>query len=75
MSDFQKSASEQLQEVNEAISKILSGGQSYKIGSRSLTRASLTELFARQKELQAEVNSEGNSDLLDNTYVAYFDGR
>ena len=70
-----KTAAEQLQEVNEAISKVLEGGQSYKIGSRQLTRASLTELFARQKELQAEVNAEGESGLLDNTVVAFFDGR
>lgn len=70
-----KTAAEQLAEVNEAISKVLEGGQSYQIGSRKLTRASLTELFARQKELQAEVNAEGESGLLDNTYVAYFDGR
>lgn len=70
-----KTAAEQLEEVNEAISKVLSGGQSYKIGSRQLTRASLSELFARQKELQAEVNAEGDSALLDNTVVAFFDGR
>ena len=34
-----------LTEVNKAIAAVMVGGQSYKIGSRSLTRANLTELF------------------------------
>lgn len=33
-----------LTEVNKAIAAVMVGGQSYKIGSRSLTRANLTEL-------------------------------
>ena len=33
-----------LSEVNKAIATVMVGGQSYKIGSRSLTRANLTEL-------------------------------
>lgn len=40
---------EQLEAVNKAIYTILVGGQSYKIGSRSLTRADLSELYAMQK--------------------------
>ena len=35
------SASEKLEEVNQAITKVLSGGQSYQMGSRRLTRADL----------------------------------
>ena len=71
----QMTAAEMLQQVNEAITKVLIGGQSYQIGSRKLTRADLSMLQTMEKELQAEVNAEGNSSLLDNTYVAFFDGR
>ena len=71
----QMRAAEMLQQVNEAITKVLIGGQSYQIGSRKLTRADLSMLRAMKKELQAEVNAEGSSSLLDNTYVAFFDGR
>ena len=68
-------AAEMLDQVNTAIMNIMVGGQSYKIGSRQLTRADLYQLRAMKKELQAEVAAEGDSALLDNTYVAYFDGR
>ena len=71
----QMTAAEMLQQVNEAITKVLIGGQSYQISSRKLTRADLSMLRAMKKELQAEVNAEGSSSLLDNTYVAFFDGR
>ena len=71
----QASAQERLAQVQEAITKVLYGGQSYQIGSRKLTRADLTELRAMEKELKAEVASESNSSLFDDTFVAYFDGR
>ncbi len=66
---------EMLQQVNEAITNVLVGGQSYQIGSRKLTRADLSMLRTLKKELQAEVSAEGESSILDNTYVAMFDGR
>ena len=68
-------ASERLEEVNTAIQKILLSGQSYQIGSRKLTRADLSILRTMQKELQAEVAAESDSRFLDDTYVAFFDGR
>ena len=68
-------AAEMLQQVNEAITNVLVGGQSYQIGSRKLTRADLSALRTLKKELQAEVSAEGESSILDNTYVAMFDGR
>lgn len=68
------SAGEMLKEVTTAIRKILVGGQSYQIGSRKLTRADLYQLRKLKEELQAEVAAEGDSTLLDNTYVAFFDG-
>lgn len=67
-------AEEKLIEVNNAISNILVGGQSYKIGSRSLARADLNTLLSMQRDLQAQIaNSSG--DLMDNTYLAIFEGR
>ena len=68
-------AAEMLQQVNEAITNVLVGGQSYQIGSRKLTRADLSMLRTLKKELLAEVSAEGESSILDNTYVAMFDGR
>lgn len=61
-------------EVNQAISNILVGGQSYKIGSRSLTRADLDTLLEMQRDLQAQLANQNNG-LMDNTYLAVFDGR
>lgn len=68
-------AADMLEEVNSAIFKVLVGGQSYKIGSRQLTRADRSMLREMKKELEAEVNRNEGSSLLDDTYVAFFDGR
>ena len=68
-------AAEMLEQVNSAISAVLAGGQSYKIGSRSLTRADLSMLKAMRDDLEAQVVAGTPSHLLDRTYVAYFDGR
>ena len=64
-----------LEEVNKAIQAVLVGGQSYKIGSRSLTRADLALLRSMQSDLMAQVASENNSSLFSDTYVAVFEGR
>ena len=66
---------QRLQEVNKPIQAVLLGGQSYKIGSRSLTRADLALLRAMRDDLEAQIASEGNSLLLENTYVSFFVGR
>ena len=47
---------QRLQEVNKAIQAVLLGGQSYKIGSRSLTRADLALLRAMRDDLEAPVS-------------------
>lgn len=66
---------EMLEQINAAITAVLSGGQSYKIGSRSLTRADLSTLQAMRAELEAQITAGQASTLLDRTYVAFFDGR
>ena len=49
-----KTAQEELIEVEQALSSIALGGQSYTIGSRKLTRADYSALLARKKELTRE---------------------
>ena len=74
--EFEKMTKEQqLAEVNKAIYAVLAGGQSYSIGSRSLTRADLSLLKKMREELEAEITAESSAQLLDNTFVALFDGR
>lgn len=74
--EFEKMTKEQqLAEVNKAIYAVLAGGQSYSIGSRSLTRADLSLLKKMREELEAEITTESSAQLLDNTFVALFDGR
>lgn len=63
-------------QVEKAISAILLTGQTYSIGSRSLTRANITELRKLLSELEAEIAAEeAGSPLLGNTYVGFFNGR
>ncbi len=65
---------EKLVEVNNAISNILVGGQTYRIGSRSLERADLNTLLNMQRDLQAQLANQA-PNLMDNTYLAIFEGR
>ena len=64
-----------LGQVNAAIKTILVGGQSYKIGSRSLTRADLAMLKSLRDDLEAQIADDDSGPLLGRTYVAFFDGR
>ena len=75
MSDNTTKAAEMLDQVNAAITAVLSGGQSYKIGSRSLTRADLAELKAMRDDLEAQISAGTSTHLMDSTVVAFFDGR
>lgn len=75
MESTQMKPAELLEQVNKAIAAVLVGGQSYKIGSRSLTRADLSMLKAMRDDLEAQVAAGTPSHLLDWTFVAYFDGR
>ena len=69
------STEEMLKSVNNAIIAVASGGQSYKIGSRELTRANLKELYMLKNDLTEQLNSDNGSHLIDNCYVAIFSGR
>lgn len=63
-----------LAEVNKAILTILSGGQSYKIGTLELTRASLARLYEMKKELEG-FEDEGDGGIGRRTAVAFFGRR
>ena len=65
------SPADQLYELNKAIYKILAGGQSYKIGTRSLTRADLDTLSAERDRIEAQIQGSG-SGLLAGAYAADF---
>ena len=75
MSDKTQNAAVMLEQVNAAISAVLAGGQSYRIGSRSLTRADLSTLKALRDDLEAQIDSGAANGLLDRTFVAVFYGR
>lgn len=66
---------ELLSQVDAAIQTILVGGQSYRLGNRSLTRADLGILRQMRSELAAQVNGEEDSRLMPGTCVAFFEGR
>ena len=68
-------AAEMLESVNNAIMAIMVGGQSYKIGSRNLTRADLQTLVDLKNDLTAQAAAEDSTGLIDDCYVAIFDGR
>lgn len=66
---------EMLEQVNSAIIAVAAGGQSYKIGSRSLTRADLKQLYAIKNDLEAQLAQENSSGFFSDCYVGVFDGR
>ena len=69
------SKKEMLEQVEKAIVAIAVGGQSYKIGSRSLTRADLKQLYTIKNDLTAQLSQEQSGGLFDDCYVGIFDGR
>jgi len=58
-----KTYAEQLEEVQTAISAILSGAQSYSIGGRSKTSADLRTLQDMEKHLRAMADRETNGGI------------
>ena len=51
MDDIELDLLERLVEVKKAISTVLNGGQSYKIGNQEYKRADLNSLYKLEKEL------------------------
>lgn len=67
---------EMLEQINNAISAIAVSGQSYSIGSRSLTHANLSELRATKADLEARIAADERSEhLLYGTSAVFFEGR
>lgn len=75
MNESSSTTAEMLKQVNTAITTVLCGGQSYRLGSRSLTRADLAMLKSMRDDLEAQLAQEESSSLLGRTYAAVFDGR
>ena len=65
---------ELLSQVDAAIQTILVGGQSYRLGNRSLTRADLG-LLRKMRNEAAQVAGEDDSCLMPGACVAFFEGR
>lgn len=66
---------QELAQINKAIETILKGGQSYRIGSRSLTRADLAILRSMKNEIEQQITNENPKGKLGNTTVGFFDRR
>ena len=62
--ESQYTAKEMLTEVDNAIRHILIGGQSYKIGSRSLNSADLALLRSMKNYLTAQLAEEDNKGFI-----------
>lgn len=62
---------DRLRIINEAIYAILAGGQSYKIGTRSLTRADLATLISERDRIESQIKSSG-AGFIDGAYAADF---
>ncbi len=61
---------QQLRVLNEAIYSIMVGGQSYRIGTRSLTRADLATLISERNRLEAQAAQ--TNGLIYGAYAADF---
>ena len=66
---------QRLLEVDTAIHAVLLGGQSYKLGTRSVTRADLALLRAMRDDLEAQISADTPSHLFSDVVVAVFEGR
>ena len=75
INDAKRVVEEFLEQVDRAICGVLVGGQSYRIGNRSLTRADLSMLKKLRDDLAAQVQAGENGQLFPGTYTAFFEGR
>lgn len=58
-----KTYAERLERVQAAIMAIEDGAQSYMIGGRSMTRASLGELYKQERYLERMASREANGGI------------
>lgn len=63
--------SEQLEQINKAISAIENGAQEYNIGSKHIKRADLNVLYQERRRIQQQLDNENGYG----TFVAAFDRR
>ncbi len=73
--DTEYTPQQMLIEVNKAIQAVLLGGQSYKLGSHSVTRADLALLREMRDDLEAQLSQGESSMLMPDVVVAVFEGR
>ena len=66
------SASEQLEQINNAIIKIQAGAQEYRVGSKTVRKADLGTLYKERIRLEQLVREENTNG---GVYVARFDRR
>lgn len=64
-----------LQEINQAISAIQSGAQSYKVGNQSVTKANLATLYAERERLEKKAAEEAAALNGGSIYIGKFIGR
>ena len=55
-----KTALARLEEIQTAITAVMTGGQSYRMGNQTFTRADLPTLYAMEKEARAAYYQETN---------------
>lgn len=63
---------DRLESLNEAITAIELGAQSYKIGTRTIQKADLNTLYAERNRVETIIRSGDNND---NCYAVAFGGR
>lgn len=63
---------QELVEIKKAISKILNGGQSYRIGNRTMTRADLKTLYDMQTKVENEIAESEKAAYSDETHRQRF---
>lgn len=56
-----KTTSEQLESIQNAIEAVLSGAQSYTLDGRTVTRANLSSLEAREERLERKLAKENGA--------------
>ena len=67
--------SEQLEQINKAITAIESGCQEYSINGRRFVRPDISTLYAPRSELQSQLASEQNGGFGQKTYIVKFNRR